>query len=189
MTREVVADASIVINLHATKKERMLLEALDLRLVMDKRVSDEVLFTLGPDLGDGEHECLPIDLHLLETAGLLRTQQLPREATRLFVAAAARLTDRDAQCVALAGHLGLALGTDDRKMKRVATSLLPDLEIVSTLALVKEACTALSIQRGELGALLSAMRAGARFDPPSGDPLSDWYREALHSCRSSTDID
>ncbi len=89
------------------------------------------------------------------------------------------MTDRDALCVALAGHLGLALASDDRKMRGVATSLVPRLEMVSTLDLIKAACDALSLPQGEVSGMLRAMWEGARFDPPKGDPLGGLYREGL----------
>ncbi len=56
-----------------------------------------------------------------------------------FVAAAGRIKDADASCVALAGVLRCPLITDDRKERRIAAEMFPGIELVSTLDLLHEA--------------------------------------------------
>lgn len=177
--RDVVADASALINLFASGREEDLLRGAGRRLLLADVTADEACFTLGPPDADGNDTRVPIDLAGLERAGLATVRPLPAESSRHLVAAAEQLSDRDARPVALAVGLGVALWSDDAKQVRVARSLLPEIEIVSTLSIVKLAVDSLSLTRAEISTMAEQIRTRGRFLPPRRDPNADWFRQAL----------
>ena len=101
------------------------------------------------------------------------------EEVDAFVAAAARINDSDAACIALAGTRHIPLLTDDRKERAVAASLFPDLQLVSTLDVIEAAASALAWSDAALTQVATSLRWRGNFAPPRGDPRAEWYARLL----------
>lgn len=180
MTRELVIGACCTLNLLATRKEIEIAEALDLLLVDTPQVSCEPLTLWTPPDADGQRTQEPTSTAPLRRAGHLETRPLDGDALiDAFVAAAARIRDADASCIALTGVLHLPLLTDDRKERRIARELFPAIEILSTLDVVAAAARALRWKAADLVRVAADLRWRGNFAPPRNDPRGSWYEDLL----------
>lgn len=180
MRSQIVIDACCTLNLLATRRELDVVRALGLYLVDSPQVSGEPLMLWTPPDADGLRVKEPTSTLPLRRAGHLET--LPLEGDALidaFVAAAARIKDSDASCIALAGVLKLPLMTDDRKERNVARDLFPTIELMSTLEVLAEAEKALGWSLAELAAVATDLRWRGNFAPPRNDPHAGWYESLL----------
>jgi hypothetical protein len=176
--RSLVIDACCTLNLLATRREVELTRTCKLDLIVSDRTHREALFLQAPPDEDGVRARMPASTERLRAAGLLQIRALDSPLLLgAFVKCAARLRDEDASCVALAGVLGLPLMTDDGKERRVALELFPELELVSTLAVLHEAVRGWPDE--ELLPMAADLRWGGNFAPPRRDPLSSWYADLL----------
>lgn len=172
---DAIIDACSLLNLLATRREAELVLALRIRLIVAPAVRSEAVYLDGPPSESGDPTRELADLSPLEAAGLLRVMQLADEAADAFVSAAAELADNDAASVALAATLRVQLITDDGKERRVCQRLFPHVEIVSTLALVRQATEGLGLDRDTMRVLLRDLRLRGSFEPPRKDPNKDWF--------------
>lgn len=177
--REVIIDASGLINLFASGREADLLLAAACRLVIAEVTMTEACFIQGPPDSDGAETRMPIEVGNLQEKGLARVQAWLPEFSRPFVAAARHLTDRDARPVAIAVGLGIALWSDDAKQVRVARSLMPSIEIVSTLSVIRLAIERLALPGADVSLIAHQIRTRGRFLPPRHDPDAGWFAWAL----------
>lgn len=180
MPRTVVVDACCLLNVLATGRELDVLRACDIELIMTGQAHGEALFLHTPPDADGLRSRQRALTERLRAAGRLEIRSLDTGSLiAAFVACAAQLRDEDASCVALAGVLGLPLLTDDGKERRIARTLFPGIELVSTLSVLDEAVRALALPEHELFGLVADLRWRGNFAPPRRDPLSPWYADLL----------
>lgn len=180
MRDQVVIDACCALNLLATRREIEIVRALKLRLLDTLQVSVEPLTLWTPPDADGLRSKESTSTELLRKAGHLETRRLEGDAlVDAFIAAAARIKDTDASCIALAGVLNLPLMTDDRKERNVARELFPTIELLSTLDILAEAEKALRWSPEELALVARALRWRGNFAPPRMDPRARWYESLL----------
>jgi hypothetical protein len=182
MCNQVVIDSCCTLNLLATRREIEIAKALKLYLLDTPQVSVEppTLWT-PPDI-DGMRSKESTTTRPLRRAGHLETRTLAGDALiGAFIAAAARIKDTDASCIALAGILKLPLMTDDRKEQDIARDLFPAIEIVSTLDVLAEAEKAIGWSTKELALVAHDLRWRGNFAPPRRDPRAGWYESLLHT--------
>jgi predicted nucleic acid-binding protein len=180
MTRALVIDACCTLNVLATRLEVEIVKSCDLSLLISERAHGEALFVHSPPDEAGVRTKYPASTERLRTAGHLEIRALDTTALQdAFVECAAQLRDEDASCVALAGVLGLPLMTDDGKERRVAKAIFPEIEVISTLAVLHDAASALTLSQEDLLRMASDLRWRGNFAPPRRDPLSAWYAELL----------
>jgi len=178
--RESVIDACCTLNLLATRREVEIVRALGLQLLDTPQVSREPMYLYTPPDEEGQRTRGPASSAALREGGYLTTRVLDTDAwTDAFVAAAARIEDNDASCIALAGVLGLPLISDDCKERRVAAELFPSIELVSTLDLLHDAAGVLGWRFEELTRVAVSLRRGGNFAPPRQDPRAAWYATLL----------
>lgn len=180
MARSLVVDACCTLNVLATRLELEIARACDLHFTISDKAHGEALFLHSPPDDEGVRTKEPASTLALRNAGRLSIRVLDTtELLDAFVDCAAHLRDEDASCVALAGILGLPLMTDDGKEQRVARMLFPSIQIVSTLAVLQDAATALNLSEVDLIHLATDLRWRGNFAPPRKDPLSPWYASLL----------
>lgn len=182
MARQLVIDACCTLNLLATRIEMEIVQARDLELLISEPARREALFLHTPPDGDGVRTKEPASTGRLHAAGRLHIRAFDTAALLdAFVECAAHLRDEDASCIALAGVLGLPLMTDDGKERRVAREIFPNIEIVSTLAVLYEAVRRLALSEADVLRIASDLRWRGNFAPPRRDPLSSWYDGLLRA--------
>jgi hypothetical protein len=180
MARSLVIDACCTLNVLATRLEIEIVQACDLQLMISDRAHGEALFLHTPPDDDGVRTRQPASTERLRAAGRLEIRALDSDLLLdAFVECAAQLRDADASCVALAGILGLPLMTDDGKEQRVARASFPKIEVVSTLAVLRDAVRRLGLAEDDQLRLAADLRWRGNFAPPRRDPLSSWYADLL----------
>jgi predicted nucleic acid-binding protein len=178
--RTVVIDACCVLNLLATRREVEIVQALGMQLLDTELVSREPLVTWTAPDDDGLRHKEPASTARLRSAGCLETRVLDTDAlVDAFIACAARITDADASCIALAGVLRLPLLTDDRKERRIALELFPEIELISTLDVLAGGAEALGWDDEQLSRVATDLRWRGNFAPPRKDPRAEWYLALL----------
>lgn len=180
--KHLVADACTTLNLLATQHEVALLQALDWSLLAPTQVHGQTRYLSSPPDEDGHRARVPASLQALNEAGLLEIVELVGD-TELgtFVEAAARIDDADAACIALAGVRNVPLLTDDKKERRIARDLFPELTLVSTLDLLHDGAVALGWADEKVVEVALSLRWRGDFVPPRGDPRAAWYAELLET--------
>ncbi len=174
-------DACVMINLLATAREVELTQALGVTWLMTAQTHGEALFLHSPPDDDGRRERRPAGVEALEQAGLLAVRPLETRWLSAFVRCAEHLPDPDASALALAGSLGVPLATDDRKERRVARQLFPEIPLCSTLALLRRASLVATWDRTAWAKLAFDMRWRGNFLPSPRDPDREWYEALLDS--------
>jgi predicted nucleic acid-binding protein len=171
------ADACLLINLQATRREIDIVQALDVVLVTTPSARRQAGFLHDRD-EEGALVSVPIDWGPLEAARRLESDSPGEEDASILVRLSEVLDDPDASVAALAAARGWRLGTDDRKVRRVVGELVPGVALVGTLGLVRAAASVLEWHEGVLRGVIRDLRDRASFLPPRGDPDSTWA-EAL----------
>lgn len=182
MAKETIVDACCTINLLATGREVEIVRALDMVLIEPDKVGLETQFLWTPPDADGVRGKAPTSSAHLRQAGLLETRALDLDDGTMvdaFIAAAERIKDTDASCIAMAGVLGLPLLTDDAKARGIARDLFPKITLVGTLDIIHDAFTALRWADAELMEVALALRWRGNFAPPRRDARRDWYNGLL----------
>lgn len=180
MQYRVVIDACCMLNLLATRREMLIVNALDLYLVESPQVSVEPLFLWTRPDDEGTQSKEPTSTIALREAGRLETRAIDTDVLQnAFIDAAARIKDTDATCIALAGVLRLPLFTDDRKERKIARDLFPQIELLSTLDILASAAQAMNWSTEQLAVVAQNLRWCGNFAPPKSDPRGTWYEELL----------
>lgn len=179
MVTRLVIDTCCLLNLLASRLAVEITSVLDLELVATPHVRREALSLRGGFGEKVEKSGTPADLSQLEAAGRLRFEPLEGPAIESFVRCIEHLHEVDAAAVALAATLGLALATDDTRQRNVARRLFPELELRSTLSLLRPALAGLGLSREQSCAVARDVRTRANFLPPKWDPDREWFLELL----------
>lgn len=72
-------------------------------------------------------------------------------------------------------HRGFGVATDDKKAIRILGKVLPTMPRTRTSQLVQAWAERAGIADAVLRKTLQTIRIRARFDPPSSDPLFEWW--------------
>lgn len=179
-------DASCLLNLYATG----FLEEITVSLPIEFRVAAfvvefEALFIRRADPTGGKDVKVPVNLTSLLEEGLIQLMRLEGSAEEAsFVELAADLDDGEAVTGALAFYRGCSVATDDRKARRVLGQLIPPVELVSTLELLKLWAEDNQVPEDKLASAMAAMQSCASYRPGRRDPLYEWWRSTI--CRSES---
>jgi len=179
MGQSLVIDACCLLNLLASTLEHEIIEARALDLIGSTHLRSEALYLSGPPDEDGIPKKEAIDLSHLETSGALRIEEAERIATGPFIRCAEHLNDADAAAVALAVASQAPLATDDNRQRNVTKRMYPEVELVSTLDLIRPAFEELHLSLEAQRRCARDIRRRASFLPPKRDPHRNWFLELL----------
>ena len=173
--RTVALDACVLLNLVASGRPiAEFAAAADVRFVVVRQAEAEVEW-LDPDDPDDPRE--EIDLEpVIQRGEVERVALADLEFTR-FVALARELDDGEAATLAVAEARDFAIATDDRKARRVLTTLDPQPPVTSTAAIVR--AWAENRSHADVRECLRLIQRRASFLPPRNDPDGDWWRGIL----------
>ena len=173
-----ILDASTLLNLYATGKTSRDSEcrAKSIYAVAEYVLREEALFVWRRDTDDDVPARAPLDLDPLIEDGLIEVMTLTAgEEVETFVNFALSIDDGEAITAALAFHRGCAVGTDDRKARRVIAERAPLVPLVSTLDLLSEWAETAQLSTKEVWQVMEAMRSGANYVPGPRDPRFEWW--------------
>ena len=80
---------------------------------------------------------------------------------------------------AIAVHQNAVVSTDDRKARRICSSLIPPLPVQTMAAIIQAWADVRQIPDEVLRQILSDVRERARFAPGRHDPLHAWWHSML----------
>lgn len=160
---ELVADASVVINLNGTGESQRIIRSLSAPLVVTAIARSEL--RLGADQGHGDSELLE---SLIET-GLVRAVELDSDADDLFrslIGAHGNLHDGEAATIAYAIQASGAAILDERKARKLCVERFPKLALQSTADLLISEGVATALGDGHADAIFSALTTARMRVPP-----------------------
>lgn len=175
----VAIDACALLNLLATGCEADIVRAHGFTLVTTRMALAEVQYLVGPPDDDGNDTRIAADCSILVSAGQLSAVAVGQDLEPAFVGAASHFTDADASVVALAAANRLPLWTDDRRVYRFGPKLFPDLRVLSTLAILRDAFARLGTPPEHQREIARKLKVRGNFEPPKWDKFADWYRQLL----------
>lgn len=176
----ILLDTCCLLNLYATGRMAEILNALPERFAVVDHVVTESLYIRRSGEPDDEDGTEQVALQPLIDAGLLEVLHVETDdEAASFVAFAAELDDGEAMTCALALHRNAIVATDDRKARRICSSLTPPLPVRTTATMIHVWANARQISAEVLRQILSDVRERARFAPGRHDPLHAWWHSVL----------
>jgi predicted nucleic acid-binding protein len=162
----IILDACCLINLCETGRMSDILASLRIPVFVADYVKDT--------------EVLRCDLQPFIDHGLLSVASPETEIEELtYVNFAVSLDDGEAITGALALHRGWAIGTDERKARKVFAVAAPHLQLLSTPELIKYWVDVINPSLKELRDALRDVGDRARYQPDVQHPLYKWWQEKL----------
>ena len=185
----VILDACCVINLYASGYIEDILRSIPPDVATATFVRDKEATRIYSGSTDPAQKYEAINLGPYVTSGLLRIVSLETEAENIsFVNFAAALGgDGEAVTGAIAHHRNWSIGSDDRKALAFFTRTTPQLQLISTLELVKHWADTSNAGFELLQRALRNMRVRARYAPSGSHLLYDWWRYYFETRSTSED--
>ncbi|OLP17690.1 hypothetical protein BST81_15335 [Leptolyngbya sp. 'hensonii'] len=175
----IVLDACCVLNFCASGHLIEIIQSIPAQVVVTEVVRARELLTLRR-LADANNE----DINQFEAAmekGLLAVADFTSESEEeTFVNYVFELGDdgESATC-AIAVHREWAIATDDKKASSFFQREAPNLQILSTLAIVKHWSEAENVSSATLRSVLTAIRTRGRYIPHRNHPLLGWWEDMM----------
>lgn len=165
-----VIDASVVINLNASRHAPKIIQATKWKWIISANAHDEL--RLGAEKGHADFKAL----EELIAAGLIETRPLGEAALADYDSlvggpAGKTLDDGEAATLALAIQLRATALIDERKARTLAAARFPALPILSTAAILTSERVQAALGEHHRSAILGALR-GARMRVPE-DSLAE----------------
>lgn len=175
----VILDACCVLNFCASEYLIEILESIPAQVVVTEVVRERELLTLQR-LRDENNE----DVSQFETAiekGLLSIIDFSSEIEEeTFVNYVFELgDDGESATGAIAFHRDWAIATDDKRAISFFERESPHLQILSTLAIVKNWSEQETLSSATLRSVLSAIRTRGRYVPHRNHPLLSWWKDVM----------
>lgn len=172
LSRPVVFDASVLLNLLATRQPAKLIRSLGSQGLVCSAVADEALYIRSERLGEPPEL---VNLQPLLDTGVLEICELQGdEEYGLYVRYAMNLDDGEAMSLAICAARGHAVATDDRKARRLA-SLSHQIELLGTPEILQCWASVEQPDAQQIREVLRRIEVSARFHPNANDPLRAWW--------------
>jgi len=175
----VVLDACCVLNFCASGHLIEIIQSLPAQAVVTEVVRERELLTLQR-LADESNEDTNQLEEAMEKGLLIVTDFNSGSEEETFVNYVFDLGDdgESATC-AIAVHREWAIATDDKKAISFFQREAPNLQILSTLAIVKHWSEAANISSATLRSVLTTIRTRGRYIPHRNHPLLGWWEDMM----------
>jgi len=175
-----VLDACCLLNIFASDRGIDILKALPVQRVVTQVVCDDELKTLQ-SLDDGTNEEGAEQFQLALTQGLLTVVDFETEveAESFLNYIAENLDDGEAATCAIAFQRKWAIATDDKKAISFTKKEAPQIQIISTLELVKYWSDEVNPDLNDLRLALETIRFTGKYIPHKRHPLYAWWKKIL----------
>ena len=166
-TSHIILDACCILNLSASGNLLEILVAIPARVAVSQVVKQEELKTLpGPEK----------ELEAAIAQGLLVVVDFESEEEEItYINYAVDLDDGESATGAIAVCRGWAIATDDKGAKSFFAREVPNLQVVSTLEMVKHWSETVELELSALRDVLLSIRVKGRYMPRKNHPLRDWW--------------
>jgi predicted nucleic acid-binding protein len=175
----IVLDACCVLNFCASEKLLEILKAIPAQVVVTEVVRQQELKTLQRLKGEANEGVIQFETAIEQ--GLLTVLDFESEVEEeTFVNYAFELgDDGESATGAIAVHRGWAIAIDDKKAISFFKKMAPDLQILSTLEIVKYWSEQENLDSAKLKMALNSIRVKGRYIPHKTHPLLDWWNNAM----------
>jgi hypothetical protein len=175
----ILLDACCVLNFSASGRFIEILNAIPAQVAVTKVVREKELKTLE-HLKDIDNEAA-IQFETALSKGLLLVtdfeSELEEETFVNYVFAMG--DDGESATGAIAIHRDWAIATDDKKAISFFQQEVPQLKILSTLAIVKYWSEKSRLTASELQNVLEAIQSKGRYIPDRNHPLQSWWKTSI----------
>jgi hypothetical protein len=176
----ILLDACCVLNFSASGRFIEILNAIPAQVVVSKVVREKELKTLE-HLKNIDNEAA-IQFETAISKGLLLVTDFESELEEeTFVNYVFTMgDDGESATGAIAVHRGWAIATDDKKAISFFQQEVPQLQIVSTLDVIKYWSEQSSLDASELRTVLNNIRIKGRYIPNKDHPLQSWWKTTIN---------
>ena len=112
----------------------------------------------------------------LAARGTIDLVTLGEDESEVFVSLARDIDDGEAATIAVASHRGLAVATDDRRARHVATALNPPVRLIHTTEVVKRWADQPGVDAQQAADAVQSIKVRASYVPARDDPHLSWWR-------------
>lgn len=170
-----VIDTCVLINLLATNRVGEIVETISPSRLVCPAVSNESLYLRSAE-PEGQKEA--VDLTPLFSQNVFTCSPMEGNVEEeLYVGYSLELDDGEAMSLTIAHSRDIALATDDRKARRLATENAPGIPLLSTPQIIR--AWAEGRDHAEIASIIRAIHNRARFSPSEDDPLAQWWNAHL----------
>lgn len=177
-TSHVILDACCILNFSASGNLLGILESIPARVTVSLVVKQEELKKL-PGVEDEENAGAKELEAAIAKKLLVVVDFESEEEEATYINYAVALDDGESATGAIAFHRGWAIGTDDKRAKSFFARNAPDIQIISTLEMVKHWSETAEIDPPALRDVLRAIRVQGRYMPRQNHPLRDWWETRI----------
>lgn len=177
----IVLDTCCVLNFCASGHLAGILESIPAQVVVTEVVKSQELLTLKrveESLGSGS-----ITFEEAINKGLVTIEDFDSEAeAEAFINYASELKDEgESATFAIAVNRNWAVATDDKKATSFFKRESPQLQLLSSLEILKNYADKAKLPPAKLKALLQGVRTRGRYLPSQNHPLITWWEASINS--------
>ena len=175
-----ILDACCVNTLYASAQMEEILSLITPLVTVAAYVyEEESRYIYTAPKGNPKRQEVPINLHPLVEKGLLSVVKMSTEseATHHVHFTSKKLDDGEAITGAIAYHHNWAIATDDKRASNIFRREMPQIQLISTLQLLKHWADITNAPFDEVRLALQKVRYGATWRPNRKDRLYWWWVE------------
>ncbi len=174
-----ILDACCVLNFSASGQFIRILKSIPVQVAVAEVVIQKELITLQRLKEEANDDALELEKAISQ--GLILVVDFESELEEeSFVNYAFELgDDGESATFALAISRDWAVATDDKKAIAFSKREAPDLQVLSTLEIVKNWHESENVSSTELATVLRAIRTKGRYIPDRNHPLLSWWRKSI----------
>lgn len=170
----IILDACCVLNFYASGQLLPILKSIPVQVAVTQVVREQELKTL--QCLEGEENDGATQFEAAIAQGLLTIVDFESdEEAELFVNYATILDDGESATGAIAVRRQWAIATDDKRAISFFRKETPQIQILSTLEIVKHWSEAAGVDSQTLREALNSIRVKGRYMPPKNHPLQSWW--------------
>ena len=179
----IILDACCVNTLYASAQMEQILNVITPFVTVAAYVyEEESRYIYTAPKGDPQRQRVLVDLQPLVDKGLLSVIRMSTESeARHYVHFASKLDDGEAITGAIAFHHNWAIATDDKRASNIFRRELPQIQLISTLQLLKHWADVTNAPFDAVRLALQRVRYGATWQPRRKDELYAWWIEHYES--------
>ncbi|MGL4618763.1 MAG: hypothetical protein ACRCZS_06845 [Chroococcidiopsis sp.] len=169
-----ILDACCVLNFYASGQLLAILKSIPVQVAVTQVVREQELRTLQPLEGEENDGATQFEAAIAQRL-LITVDFESEEEAELFVNYAAILGDGESATGAIAVCRQWAIATDDKKAISFFRKETPQLQILSTLEIVKHWSEETGVDSQTLREALNSIRVKGKYMPPKNHPLLSWW--------------
>jgi hypothetical protein len=173
-----ILDACCVLNLYASGNFLSILKTIPAQVVVTVVVKQQELKTLQKLTGEND---AALELEVAIQQGLLLVVDFESNSEEeTFVNYVFELgDDGESATFAIAFHRRWAVATDDKRATSFFHKEEPNLQIFSTLEIIKYWAEVVNLNSSELKSVLNIIRVKGRYLPSRRHPLFNWWKSSI----------